>query len=1833
MSITLASRVRAFVRSEIVGFARKSSLRWITAAALAGATLTAGAQTVQHLPGPVTIHTASAVQAVPLTIRAAGAVAEIRVVTKGAASLDFAIAPGSTCNTIGYLVNQTCNVNITVTATAPGLRTGAVMLVDAAKQVLASQLVDVKANGALAVVRSGEIQDVAGTGTEWRYNVLDEGALATSARIYLPQGVVSDDTGLFYIADTINNRIRKVDAAGRITTYAGVGYNSVTGDGGPANLAGVSNPTGLALDGAGNLYIADSGNNAIRRIDAVSGVITTVAGQLTNSGYSGDGAAATSALLANPNGVVLDADGNLYIADTGNNAIRFVNVSTGKITTIAGGPTATGDDGGPALTASLNQPWSLAFSPAGLLYIADLSNNAVRQIDAAGIIHTVAGMKGAPGGLGGDTGPATNANLRGPAAISVDPAGNLYIADSANNRVRRVDALTGIIDTVVGTGQVSVLPNHYNADVVSLYGPYALDVDGRGNLYIADYFHNIIRKVLANSRILKYLPMRVSKTSDPVPVLVDNAGTATMTPTAPELDQTALDTGTTTCGTSLATIAAGKSCKLGVQFAPTQVSPVNDFTYGSVKFRSDAANDPDVISVYGQVLTVEPTQVALSSSKSPASLAQAVTFTAVVSETTGTSQTTGTVTFYDGTTALGAPVTMNSNGIATFTTSTLALGSHTIIAKYSGDASNAASQAQLTQSVLQATTINVSSSLNPSLVLQDVTLTAKIISSTPITSGTITFFDGAVSIGTGALDANSTATFTTHALSAATHQITAKFAGDTNSVASTSAVYQQVVNRTPSTTMIAVNPSTATVGASVTLTATVASQGGPLVTGTVTFRSGTVVLGTGNLDANGLASLTTTALAPGSNAINAVYAGDTSNLGSTSTSMTVTIGRLTTGTTLATNLSPANAGSVVQLTATVVMNQGQTAVGAISGTVTFYDGATVIGAQPVSNGSAVLPTNALRVGTHSLTATYSGATNYDVSTSAAITQVVQSSSTTTLLSLSASTVVAAKPLTLTATVNNAGVKATGNVTFTDGGTTLGTATLNAQAVAALTVSTLPVGSHNIVATYNGDTNYNVSSSTASPVTVTIGNTALTLNATPNRATAGDSVTLTPTLTTDGVLPANPSVTLLDNGVTLSTQTLNAQGTASFLTTTLAVGTHNITAQYGGNANNASAQSAAITVTIDAATTTTALSSNNTTANFGDTVVLNAAVASSKTGLTGSVTFQEGSTILGSSPVNSGGVATLSLSNLTAGTHTITAVYGGDSTHATSTSTVLTQMVVDPTTVSLRSNANPSIGGTAVVFTAQVTGVAANSGVTAAPTGSIIFRDGTTTLSTVPLANAVATFSTTSLSVGTHTITATYSGDGFYGGNGSPAVTQVIRNANSQTTLSSNANPAAYAAPIAMTVRVTGDGSVPTGTVSILDGATVIAQGPLAGDGTAVLSVSTLSPGIHSLTAAYAGDSNNGASGSSALSQQVQQSVSVTLGSNNNPALTLSTPILTATVRTQTGSVATGSIRFQDGTVLLGTAALNGGIATLTSNALIAGTHNLTATYSGDTANLQGSSSPLALLVSLRATQTTLTATAINAAATNGTISLVSVLKWDGPVSPTGITTFSTSSSVIGTSRVDASGLAALNVQASQITGKVTASFSGDTSYSPSESTPIDIGAVTPTSFTITLSTSAATVASKQYVVATATLQSMNSFSDTMSLGCLGLPYAATCTFDKDSVVLAADGKVTVKVTIDTGSPLTAGGQATAKVDQPTSGGMLAILPAGALLGLLLFGKRRKAIPVLMLLMLASLILPTVGCGTINMESTPAGTYKVAISAVGQKTGVTLSQPFTLTVTK
>ena len=854
-----------------------------------------------------------------------------------------------------------------------------------------------------------------------------------------------------------------------------------------------------------------------------------------------------------------------------------------------------------------------------------------------------------------------------------------------------------------------------------------------------------------------------------------------------------------------------------------------------------------------QVVNKATTTTTLTSSLNPATWAQNVTLTATLSRPSAT----GTVSFFDATTLLGT--TTVSAGAAAFTTSSLAAGPHALTAVYSGDASDLASTSSaLTQTVNQlVTTTSLASSPNPSTVGQSITLTATVSSSGA--AGTVTFHDGSTTLGTGTLNSG-VATLATSALATGPHSLTASYAGDSNNTASTSTALSQTVNQIVTTTTLNSSLNPAQFGQPVTLTANVSPTS---VIGTVTFLDGAVALGQGTLS-GGVATFGTSSLSVGPHSLTAAYNGDTNNATSTSLALTQSIQQATTTTTLTTSANPSNFGSSLTLSA-LISNAGAT------GTVTFLDGTTTIGASPVTAGAASFTTSALSVGSHTLTASYSGDTNYTSSTSSAVSQTINQTPTVTILSASPNPSIVGQTVTLAATVSPS--SAAGVVTFKDGATTLGTGTLTAGS-ATLSTAFLTSGPHTLTASYGGDTNdatsassgLNVSLNFLSSISGTIADSAgngtgfttrlpgtgasipandpnLTLNAANGALQIGSGATeyIGLPLSSVGVTSSE------DFSVSLplaNVQYPNASDQAGIF-----IGTSSTQAFRGGIANLAGTPSA-FTVQTNGSSDSNTLSSTALAPSPGDNIVL----------------------ILS----RAGGVYSLQLNNLTAPTKSglipitqpaylsgvsgLIAGFFGIGPTETLQGFSLTgpgQTVVSAaTTTTLISSANPSTGGNGITLTATVSPALA--------TGTITFKDGANTVGTGTLAGGTATFSTSALSVGSHSLTAIYSGDANYNTGTSAPLTQVVNQIVSTTSIGSSSNPGTVGQPVVLSATVSP--ATATGTITFKDGASTLGTGSLT-SGTATLSVS-LAFGSHSLTATYSGDANDTGSASSALTQSI-----------------------------------------------------------------------------------------------------------------------------------------------------------------------------------------------------------------------------------------------------------------------------------------------------------------------------------------------------------------------------
>ncbi|PYE47771.1 NHL repeat-containing protein, partial [Paenibacillus barcinonensis] len=498
---------------------------------------------------------------------------------------------------------------------------------------------------------------IAGTGGTGLGNAGDGGP-ATAAAVNRPNGIALNSNGDVFFTDSNHYTIRKINAAtGIITTVAGNGFYGYSGDGGPATSARVGIPYGIALDSNDNLYIADTSNQRVRRVDAVTGIITTVAGD-GSEGYSGDGGTALSAQLNDPLDVAIDSNGNVYIADSDNESIRKVDPA-GTITTVAGnGPEHWGalndGDGGPATKAEF-YPSGVAFDSSGNLYISDTASSTIRKVDfTTGEITRVAGNR--TPGYSGDGGAATSASLKYPRGIRLDSNDNLYIADRHNAAIRKVDKFTGNISTVAGTGTEGYSGDLGSATSAALNNPYAVAVGNNGNVYIADWFNNRIRRVgPSNDASLSGLTLSSGSLSTAFDPAVTSytasvppaAGSITITPTVRDSMATV-----TINGTSVASGTASDPISLALGDTVTIVVTAEDHTMKTYTMTRTLSNNA---TLRGVTLS--------SGTLSPAFASGTTSYTANVANAVSSLEITPTVS------DITATVTVNGTSVPSGTTS------------------------------------------------------------------------------------------------------------------------------------------------------------------------------------------------------------------------------------------------------------------------------------------------------------------------------------------------------------------------------------------------------------------------------------------------------------------------------------------------------------------------------------------------------------------------------------------------------------------------------------------------------------------------------------------------------------------------------------------------------------------------------------------------------------------------------------------------------------------------------------------------------------------------------------------------------------------------------------------------------------------------------------------------------------------------------------------------------------------------------------------------------------------------------------------------------------
>jgi large repetitive protein len=721
-------------------------------------------------------------------------------------------------------------------------------------------------------------------------------------------------------------------------------------------------------------------------------------------------------------------------------------------------------------------------------------------------------------------------------------------------------------------------------------------------------------------------------------------------------------------------------------------------------------------------------------------------------------------------------------------------------------------------------------------------------------------------------------------------------------------------------------------GATVTFTATVTPASGGTPTGTVTFKDGSTTLGTGALDGSGVATFSTSGLSAGNRAITAVYGGDSSRIGSTSS--TLYQKQWTASEKITFSNTP-----TVGVACTVTVNHSNT------GTTRLKVDGTQVDTDKSGNNSWSYTWTPSSSGNHTVTYNdWQGDSSYLTK----VVNVVGSlTATTTTCSSDANPSASGASVTFSGTVSGSGGTPTGTVTIKDGAATLGTATLSGGAYSYST-SGLSVGSHSITAVYGGDGSF--ATSTSGAVTQVVKQaTTTTLASGLEPSMTGDSVTFTATVTGSGGTPTG-TVTFKNGGATLGTGTLSG-GVGTLATNALAAGAHTITAEYAGDSTFAPSTSSGLTQHVEQAVTVTVYPSFNPSAD-GDAIAFSAVCfgANTEDTVTGTVTFKDGGATLGTVTLDAG-VGLFEIDSLAVGSHTITARYNGDGSHAAANSVnTVTQHVYASRTALSTSSASVAAGDP-VTFTALVVG----NPLVGSPTGTVTFKaNGVQVGSPATLTLGLATLTTNALTPGSYTITAHYDGDGNYGGfNLSDYFGQTVTPAKGDTTtaLGTSVTPAALGAALTITATVTGDAynGTPTGHVTFYEDTDALHTAALSG-GSATFDGSGLAKGSHSLHAVYVPDTeaNYHGSTSDTLTQVIKWATTTTLTTSPEPSNYGELCTYTATVDGGGHGTPTGVVNFNKDASLWNDPSLNGsGVASFQNGTIAAGAYSWVAAYQGD----------------------------------------------------------------------------------------------------------------------------------------------------------------------------------------------------------------------------------------------------------------------------------------------
>ncbi|WP_263366467.1 Ig-like domain repeat protein [Edaphobacter bradus] len=1163
------------------------------------------------------------------------------VLTQGAQNLDFKAASTQATDACisghAYNAGDSCSVSVTFTPTTPFLRKGAVQLMGSAGSPIATS-------------------PIFGTGTGPQVSfpnpTPNPAAVKTlGSGFNNPFGVAVDASGDVFVADTYNNAVKEI--------VAGNGQVNTIG-------SGFVHTFGVAVDSAGNVFVADDGNNVVKEIVAVNGQVSSSSTVNTITNIRS---------FNQPSGVAVDASGNVFVADTGNNLVKEIVAVNGQVSSSSTVNT---------IASGFSGPYGVAVDGSGNVFVADTGNNLVKeivavngQVSSSSTVNTIA------------------SGFNGPYGVAVDGSGNVFVADTFGNAVKEIVAVNGQVSS--------------SSTVITLGSGDARDVavDGSGNVFVA-YSSGVVKEIdNSDPPTLSFASTNVGSTSSDSPqsVTVANIGNATLNfpvPTAaggynPSVSSSFNYGNFSTCtqtssqsGTAF-TLAPGATCTVAINFIPATAGSIS----GSVVLTDDALNavapnyTTQTIALSGVgVLALNHFALTVPSTTTAGQNFQATVTAYSDSGTTVMTSYTGPVTQTSSdTNAVFSSVSWN-NGVGTFTVTLKTAGAQTITVQALGTSSVSQTSNSITVGADIASSITVVSGSNQTAAIGTAFATPLKVEvldqySNPIGGAVVTFAAPA----SGASASLSTATCTTSTTAPiGLCSVLATANGTANSTAYTvsastsgvSSAAQFLLTNDQAATTVTVTPSRTSLvyGQPVTINAAVSptSAGGSSPSGALAFYDGPTTLLGNQTIASASAAVVVPAPSVGSHFYYAQYAGDSnfSNSARTAAVSAVSVSKAaSTLTGPATQPVSVASGQTGSIAITVTGQFSGAGIAVPSGTIGYLvsGNAFASGTASISNGSASISVpNTVAPGTYTVTVGYVGDSNYNAANSITISlQVAKITPVVTFAQPGPISYGTALGSLLNATA------AAGSTSLTANGTTTFTATVNGGSTQTVTSTTiLPPGTYTLTATWAPNSSYsNTYNSASQTATLVVNQAALSI-------TAKDATKVYGT--------ANPAFTGSITGA------LNGDSFTETFSTTVTTGSPVgayaiVPSATGTNLSNYSVSAANGTLTVTQAGSAVALAGSNPNGNLNAALILTATVTSTTTGNpTGSVQFMDGSAILGSGTINNAGVATYTTSALTAGSHSIRAVYSGDANFTGSNSVAYSETVTAP---DFSLTANPS----------------------------------------------------------------------------------------------------------------------------------------------------------------------------------------------------------------------------------------------------------------------------------------------------------------------------------------------------------------------------------------------------------------------------------------------------------------------------------------------------------------------------------------------------------------